>query len=284
MKFTLALLAVLCAVSYALPYADQMTLANSLIVGRSEDLELWICKVCDDSNRPIHAHYVQDTKTHIKSIISVYNDFVVLAFRYTATALNVWQDLLWVHQVVDDHTCKKCRVQAEYNRMWGKIRNNVTSDLIEIKRQTGLEKLYITDLSLGGALACLSYIDIKYLNIFEDTRVVTYGAPRVGNKKWAAFFEELSKGQSRRYIVKGDPIVVMPPSCLTPLCSYRQTGVKIVCKEKQQLCVQEKHTDDLAELADHFTEIDSDIKEMKGIMDHVNGYPKIYNFTLEFKQ
>jgi hypothetical protein len=280
-----ALLAVLFTLSFALPYADQMTLANSLIVGRKEDLELWICKVCDDSNRPLHAHYVEDTKTHIKSIISVYNEFVVLAFRYTATALNVWQDLLFVRQRADEHTCKKCRVQAEYNRMWGKIQNTVTNDLIDIKRQTGLEKLYITGISLGGALAALSYIDIKYTNIFEDVRVVTYGAPRVGNKKWAKFFDGLTNGQSRRYIVKGDPIVVLPPSCLTPLCSYRQTGIKIVCKEKQKLCVQEKHTDDeLTELAEHFTDVDSDMKDLEGIMAHVNGYPKIYNFTLEFKK
>ncbi len=72
--------------------------------------------------------------------------------------------------------------------MWGKIHDRVTNDLIDIKRQTGLEKLYITGISLGGGLAVLSYIDINYLNIFEDVRVVTFGAPRVGNKKWAAYF------------------------------------------------------------------------------------------------
>lgn len=283
MKLQLAVLGLLCAITVSLPYADQMTLANSLIVGRDDDLALWTCKVCDDSNKPIHAHYVHNTKHDIKSIVSVYDNFVVLAFRYTATLLNVWQDLLFMRQVVDDHTCPKCRVQAEYNRMWNQIRDEVTNDLINIKRETGLEKLYITGISLGGGLAGIALIDIKYVNIFRDVRVITYGAPRIGNKKWAAFFEELTNGQSRRYIVKGDPIVVLPPSCLTPLCSYRQTGIKIVCKEKQALCVQEAHTDDLAEMANHFTEIDSDIKQMRGIMDHINGYPKIYNFTLEIK-
>lgn len=256
----LAVLAALCALTFALPYADQMTLANSLIVGRDDDLQLWTCKVCDESNRPLHSHYVEDTNTNIKSIISVYPEFIVLAFRYTATLLNVWQDLLFMRQVVDDHTCPKCRIQAEYNKMWEQIRGDVTDDLIEIKRQTGIDKLYITGISLGGALAGVSAIDVMFVNIFKDVRVVSYGAPRIGNKQWAAFFEELTNHQSRRYIVKGDPIVVLPPSCLTPLCNYKQTGIKIVCKEKEQLCVQEKSTDDLAGLADHFTEIDSDIK------------------------
>jgi hypothetical protein len=45
---------------FALPYEDQMTLANSLIVGRDDmsDLYNWECKVCDASNKPIHAHFI----------------------------------------------------------------------------------------------------------------------------------------------------------------------------------------------------------------------------------
>jgi hypothetical protein len=77
---------------------------------------------------------------------------------------------------------------------------------------------------------------------------------------------------------------VVLPFCITPLCNYKQTGVKIVCYEKQQLCVQERETDSLIGLANDFTEIDSDIKNMKSIMDHINGYPKIYNFTLQVTQ
>ena len=46
--------------AFTLPYEDQMTLANSLIVGRDDmsDLYNWECKVCDSSNKPIHAHFI----------------------------------------------------------------------------------------------------------------------------------------------------------------------------------------------------------------------------------
>lgn len=42
----------------SIPYEDQITLANSLIVGRDDysDLYNWECKVCDSSNKPIHTH------------------------------------------------------------------------------------------------------------------------------------------------------------------------------------------------------------------------------------
>ena len=59
MKTTLIFLALIYVIS-AIPYDDQMALANSLIVGRDGDTTLydWTCKVCDASNKPLHAHFI----------------------------------------------------------------------------------------------------------------------------------------------------------------------------------------------------------------------------------
>ena len=53
--------------------------------------------------------------------------------------------------------------------------------------------------------------------------MINYGAPRVANKYYAEFFDEATKKSSKRFIVKGDPIVVLP-ECLTPICNYKHTG------------------------------------------------------------
>ena len=92
---------ILCLFASSLPFEDQRLLANSLIVGRDDysDLYNWDCKVCDDTNKPIHAHPIENKKSDVKCIISVYEDMIVLAFRYTNTALNVWQDVLYPLQV-----------------------------------------------------------------------------------------------------------------------------------------------------------------------------------------
>lgn len=97
---SIILLALVC-LSVSLPYEDQIALANSLLVGRDDlsDLYEWVCKVCTEENKPIHAHIVQEKAVDIKSILSVYPTFVILAFRYTNTALNVWQDILYPYQV-----------------------------------------------------------------------------------------------------------------------------------------------------------------------------------------
>lgn len=85
----------------AIPYDHQICLANSLIVGRDDyqDLYDWTCKVCDSSNKPIHAHPIEEKAKDVKCILSVYDEYIILAFRYTNTAQNVWQDILYPIQV-----------------------------------------------------------------------------------------------------------------------------------------------------------------------------------------
>lgn len=121
-------------------------------------------------------------------------------------------------------------MQKAYNNMWEKIKLDVFKDLREIRLQTRLDLLIITGISLGGGLAVISYIDIAHEQIFPRVKVITFGAPRVGNKYWAAHFDLITLGRTKRYLVDADPIVVMP-RCLTLLCTYRQTGIKIVCRE-----------------------------------------------------
>lgn len=172
--------------------------------------------------------------------------------------------------------------------MWEKIKHLVFSDLKEIKLQTNLETLIITGISLGGGLSAISYIDIAHEAIFNKVKVITFGAPRVGNKHWADHFDLITLGKTKRYIVKDDPIVIMP-RCLTALCTYRQTGIQIVCYEESKVCQQEVYIPD----DDNEDELTSTVKhlttdfinapyghKLSSIMDHVNGYPKIYDNTL----
>lgn len=95
------ILLALAVLAVSIPYEDQMTLANSLIVGRDDysDLFNWDCKVCSPANKPTHTHPIEEQAKDIKCIISVYSGFMILAFRYTNTAQNVWQDILYPLQV-----------------------------------------------------------------------------------------------------------------------------------------------------------------------------------------
>lgn len=169
--------------------------------------------------------------------MSVYPSFAVLAFRYTSNLLNTWKDILYPLQTKVGGTCGDCKIQKSYNNMWEKLKQDVLRDLKEIKTQTNLDSLIITGLGLGGGLSTLSYIDIAFQNIFSKMKLITFGAPRVGNKYWAAYFDLITLGHTKRYIVYGDPVVFMP-RCFSLLCNYRHTGIKIVCYQDSRTCRQ----------------------------------------------
>lgn len=133
---------------------------------------------------------------------------------------------------------------------------------------------------MGGALSVISYIDIKNAKIFDVVKVITFGAPRVGNKQYADNFDTLTGKSSKRFIVKGDPITVLP-SCLTFLCNYKQTGMQYVCTEDDGICQGGLPVPDgiLGRLAWKIN-ADPSQQHLDSIIDHIKGYPKIYNHTL----
>jgi hypothetical protein len=281
MKVALACLLLFCLGS-ALPYVEQMLLANSMIVGRDDmqDLINWDCNVCLPENRPLHTHYIEEKEKDVKCVLSVYPTFIVLAFRYTNTLLNVWQDVLYANQVVDSNVCSNCKIQKAYKKMWETIHDDVLGDLRSIRKQTNLKKIYITGISLGGGLSTISYVDVKNAAIFDEVQVINYGSPRVANKNYAEFFDTATKNSSKRFIVKGDPIVVMP-ECLTGLCNYKHTGRQYVCIEAEEIC-----RGNLPVPEGPFSKLswrmhaDPSQKNLGSILDHIYGYKKIYNFTV----
>jgi hypothetical protein len=168
--------------------------------------------------------------------------------------------------------------------MWEVIKNDVIRDLKEMKKVTGLETLYITGISMGGGLSVISYIDINHESVFQNVKITTFGAPRVGNKHWAAHFDLITGKRAKRYYIKGDEIVVLP-RCLTLLCTYRQTGVGIICHPDKEICVQEEYIPEerpfeyLREIQKSRTFFGEE--QFGNLIQHANGYPKLYNYTLK---
>ena len=96
---TLFVLATLACFTLALPFKHQIALLNSLESVRNEEPMTWNCAGCDEDTRPTRSHVVEEDEVKIRAILSVYEEYTVLAFRYTANLKNVWQDLLYPIQV-----------------------------------------------------------------------------------------------------------------------------------------------------------------------------------------
>ena len=93
------IVALLATLALTLPWRDQIALVNSLEVGRNEDPMVWACTGCEEKNKPISSVIIEEPVKDVKAILSVYKEYTVLAFRYTATIKNIFQDLLWAFQV-----------------------------------------------------------------------------------------------------------------------------------------------------------------------------------------
>lgn len=229
-------------------------------------------------------HEIKEDVQNIRAILSVYSEYTVLAFRYTATIKNVWQDLLWAIQVQDQHAPEGCKVQKQYDNMWNSIRNETYDDLIE---SSHTKRLIITGISLGGGLASISYVDINHLGIFDQIEIITFGSPRVANSNWAKWLETQVEPDPIHICIKGDPICVLP-RCFTPICNYRHSGTGYSCDKKTEVCSptgkvnfewQDMQLDDLvSNVIESFAE-EQDENEVGGIIDHITGYKKLKNYA-----
>lgn len=165
MKQLYILVGLLSVLTLSIPYSQQLALVNSLEVGRDEDPNTWTCVGCDESNKPINTYIIEEKSKEIKASLAVYEEYSVLAFRYTANIKNIYQDVVYAFQTQDENAPQGCKVQREYDRMWEAIRDDVIRGL---KIHAHTKRLIVTGISLGGGLAALSYVDIRATKEFDN--------------------------------------------------------------------------------------------------------------------
>ena len=88
------------------------------------------------------------------------------------------------------------------------------------------KRIYVSGHSLGGALASLTSLDIV-AQTGRDVTLVTFGAPRVGNKAYQQLSDHLIPA-TYRVVINGDPIPRVPGSVL----DYQHSGKVLQIDEK----------------------------------------------------
>ncbi len=132
-------------------------------------------------------------------LIARYPGYHLLSFRYTNTISNVLADLNYASQVQQPGACDGCKVHSSFKGLWDAIKYNVTNDLRFNNQQFPRPKLVISGISLGGALTLISWVELRQLFPNFVFELITFGSPRVGNKKWASWINGEMKGIQSRF-------------------------------------------------------------------------------------
>ena len=140
-------------------------------------------------------------------VLTVYLSVVVVAFRGSQSLKSFLIDLQSVVSVQYKNV-SGATVGLGFLKEWEALLPQVLPEVQKLMVQFPTYSVWVTGHSLGGAVATLCALDIKsVLNV--DPNVYTYGAPRVGNKGFAQFYDLLVPNTFR--IVNGHDLVPRVP-------------------------------------------------------------------------
>lgn len=157
-------------------------------------------------------------------------DTFVIAFRGSEeTGVADWiTDLKISQQVFPYKESKNDKIRVHYGFI--EAYQSVRDAVLKGAKETPLKKIICTGHSLGGALATLAALDIKFNCPDKEVSCYTYGSPKVGNKD---FVESYNKRvpNTFRFVNGVDAVPQIPP------IAYEHVGkeLKLQSKEPGQL-------------------------------------------------
>lgn len=91
--------------------------------------------------------------------------------------------------VVSDKTCDGCKIHKGFNIFLQSGARPIVNAVLSLKSKYSHYQVVTTGHSLGGALAVLLGVELRLLG--HETLVVTLGGPKIGNKNFASFVDDL---------------------------------------------------------------------------------------------
>ena len=149
----------------------------------------------------VYAEYtIHDVATDTRAMTALENDTLVVVFAGTDSKKNVLTDLRMHDLSFAACGAPKTRVHAGFLKAWTAVRERVFKEITG----TTAAKIAFTGHSLGGALATLAAMDAA-CTLGKEGKVVTFGAPQVGDEMFADEFNARVR-ESTRVVNPLDPV------------------------------------------------------------------------------
>jgi hypothetical protein len=184
-------------------------------------LKNWTCGRCAQERSFEPSEVVIDTEWDLVSFVGFHGELnaIVASFRGTDSG----SLLNWVENMRAWRTDKMypitgnphALVHAGFEVLWSALKPRVMSAVEEVMRRhpSAATKFYGVGHSMGGALAQLCALDVKFAYNTSYVGVTTFGSPRVGNAVYADVFSRYINESWRfthnRDVVPSVPLMLM---------------------------------------------------------------------------
>ncbi|KAG8424954.1 hypothetical protein J3458_001705 [Metarhizium acridum] len=171
--------------------------------------------VCKDTtcplvmqNRPVVMASMVGRFTGIGAYVAVdsIRKEVIFSIRGSNNIRNYITDVIFAWRNCD--LAPQCKLHTGFAEAWDEIKDAATTAIKSAREKNPGYKVVVTGHSLGGAVAIISAAYLRRDGIPID--LYTYGAPRVGNDKFANWFSSQQVGQWR-VTHENDPVPRLPP-------------------------------------------------------------------------
>ncbi|CAG8019305.1 unnamed protein product [Penicillium olsonii] len=134
---------------------------------------------------------------------------IVVTFRGTISTWDGDRDKDFVFKKHLSEVCDNCYVHRGFWEYWKTAEEQVTSRLQQATKENPDYSITVAGHSLGGAAATLAGMDLRLKGF--DLEIWTFGSPRVGNRKLAAFISGQKEPSVYRATHGKDIIPALPP-------------------------------------------------------------------------
>ena len=152
---------------------------------------------------------VEDERRRTSAVIHLIADsrIIFVAFRGTNNREDVAANLKsWPSMSADKSF--RGSVHAGFLSSYKALHERITSELSH--RLASFDSIVVTGHSLGGAIATIAVPILKNLFRFKEIDCITFGAPRVGNKRFGESFRQAVRS-ALRFVTESDPVAKLPP-------------------------------------------------------------------------
>jgi triacylglycerol lipase len=169
----------------------------------------------------LHGRF-ENAGTHTQGIFGLaFGNTLILAYRGSEeTGVADWiQDLKFIpasYPYGDRNNM--IRIHSGFIQAYSSVREA----MFKVAKESPHQKVICTGHSLGGALATLSALDVKYNLPDKDLSCYTYGSPRVGNSDFVKFYNK-HVPQTYRFVNSVDIVPSLPPD-IPLLVDYEHVG------------------------------------------------------------